>query len=70
MPVGRIFSRRMALATSGLKSPFSHIRVTADIKADLLVWSQFLLDFNGMSFSQDDFVFSADMELFTDAAGS
>lgn len=70
MPMGRIFSRRLSLAMSGLKSPFSHIRLTCALKDDLLVWSQFLQDFNGRSFFQEDFVFAADLELFTDAAGS
>lgn len=38
MPVGRIFLRRLSLATSGLKSPFSHISLTLDLKDDLLIW--------------------------------
>lgn len=67
---GRIFSRRMSLATSTFKPPFSYICLTSDIKDDLLVWSQFPADYNDRSILQEDFVFSADMELYTDAAGS
>lgn len=70
MPMGRIFSRRLSMATSGFKSPFSHIRLTCEMKDDLMVWSKFLIDFNGRSLFQSDFVFAADFELFTDAAGS
>lgn len=70
MPVGRIFSRRLSLAMSGFKSPFSHIRITSELKDDLLVWSQFLSDYNGRTFFQEDFVFSADIDLYTDAAGA
>lgn len=70
MPVGRIFSRRLYMATAGLKSPFAHIRLTASLKDDLVVWADFLATFNGRSFFQSDFIFAPDFRLFTDAAGS
>lgn len=70
MPIGRIFSRRLYLATSGLKSPFAHIRLTKALKDDLVVWDDFLAEFNGRSFFQSDFIFAPDFRLFTDAAGS
>lgn len=70
MPVGRIFSRRLSMATAGLKSPFSHIRLSRDLKEDLSIWFQFFDQYNGRSFFQEDFIFAADLELFTDAAGS
>lgn len=37
LPVGRIFSRRLYLAISGLKSPLDHVRITTPIKEDLRV---------------------------------
>lgn len=49
MPIGCIFSRRLYLATAGLKLPFSHIRLTASLKEDLLVWARFLEEYNGHS---------------------
>lgn len=70
MPMGRIFSRRLFQAMSSYKSPFAHIRVNSDLNDDLLVWSQFLIDYNGRSFFQGDLVFSTEINLFTDAAGS
>lgn len=58
------------IAISGLKSPFSHVRVTHDIREDLLVWVQFLENFNGKAVWQPDFVLDSDFNLFMDAAGS
>lgn len=42
LPIGRVFSRCWYAAISGLKNPNSHVRVTADMKEDLLVWLEFL----------------------------
>lgn len=47
-----VFSRRLYLATSGLKSQFAHIRLTASLKDDLMVWADFLASFNWNSFFQ------------------
>lgn len=68
MPVGRIFSKRLYLPTSGLKSPFPHIHLTVSLKDDLVVWADFLESFNGRSFFQSDFIFDPDFQLFTDEA--
>lgn len=58
------------MAISGFKNPFSHVRITTDIKEDLLVWQKFLIDFNGRSVWQGEFVLDQDFQLFTDSAGS
>lgn len=55
MPVGRIFS---------------HIQLNNSLKADVLIWLQFLDSYNRRSFFQDEFVLAADFKLFTDTAGS
>lgn len=68
MPVGRIFSRRLYLAISGMKSPLDHIRLTTPLKEDLMVWAIFLECYNGRSFFQSEFVIASDFRLFTDAA--
>lgn len=70
MPIGNVFSRKLYMAISGLKSPFSHIRITHDMREDLLVWLQFLTYFNGKSVWQEEFILDKDFFLFTDAAGS
>lgn len=70
MPIGKVFSRKLYVSISGLKSPFSHVRITHDMREDLLVWLQFLTHFNGKSVWQEEFILDKDFFLFTDAAGS
>jgi hypothetical protein len=50
LPAGRDFSRRIYAATSKAKKPHHFIRVTNAMKCDLLVWKEFLEDFNGISY--------------------
>ena len=50
LPLARPFLRRLYDLTSGLSKPFYHRRLTVDTKCDLLVWKQFLLDYNGKQF--------------------
>lgn len=52
LPMGRIFSLRLYLAIWGYKNPYSHIRLTTDLKEDMLVWLKFLNHFNGRAFWQ------------------
>lgn len=66
LPIGRIFSRHLYLPVSGLKSPTAHIKITTDLRADLLVWSQFFVKFNGRAIFQEEFVSDKDFCLFTD----
>lgn len=70
IPMGRIFCRRLAAATAGVKVPNHFIRLTRELQADLKVWDAFLECFNGRSMWQTGPVSNADLELFTDAAGS
>lgn len=67
--MGRVFSRRLYIGTSDLKSPYLHIRLTGSLKEDLLVWPKFLKSFNSRSFFQEEFVDSDALQLFTGAAG-
>ena len=48
LPAGRAFSRHIYAATSKAKKPHHLIRVTNAMKSDLLVWKEFLEDFNGI----------------------
>lgn len=70
VPMGRVFTKRLFRATCGVKSPHHHIRISADMKEDLRIWSLFLDNFNGYTVWQDDFVSAKSLDLFTDAAGS
>lgn len=68
---GRPFCRRLINATCGISNPYHHIRVTRNIKRDLKMWLSFFQHFNGISVFHDRFwVSSADVELYTDSAGS
>lgn len=69
IPMGRIFSRRLYMATKGLKLPGSHLRLVAAVREDLCLWKSFLSDFNGQSLWQSEFVEARALGLFTDAAG-
>ncbi|KAM4048868.1 LOW QUALITY PROTEIN: uncharacterized protein ACNLHF_015985 [Anomaloglossus baeobatrachus] len=70
MPMGRIFSRRLASATAGVLAPHHYIRLSAEHRADLAVWGRFLEEYNGRSLLMEDAGDNFDLELFTDAAGS
>lgn len=70
IPMGCVFCKRLYRATCGKKSPFDHIRVTKHMKSDLLIWLEFLQNFNCRSIWQEDFVSAESLNLFTDSAGS
>lgn len=70
LPMGRIFSRRLAAATGGIVSPHHFIRLGRELRGDLRVWEAFLEQFNGRAIIMDPVVDAADVEIFTDAAGS
>ena len=52
-PSRRVFSRSIYNAMGNVKKSYHFIRVSTNLKADLLVWSQFLEKFNGISYIQD-----------------
>ncbi|XP_072254328.1 uncharacterized protein, partial [Pyxicephalus adspersus] len=68
--MGRIFCRRLAAATAGVRAPSHFVRLSKEVKADLRVWEQFLVAFNGRALWLEGPVTAVDLELFTDAAGS
>ncbi|KAM3936780.1 LOW QUALITY PROTEIN: uncharacterized protein RB166_000609 [Leptodactylus fuscus] len=70
MPMGRVFSRRLSLATRGVLSPSHRIRLTRPLKADIAVWLSFLDSYNGHTCVQSVEATNADLSLFTDASGS
>ena len=67
---GRPFLRRLIDLTIGVKSNLHFIRLTREVKQDLLVWKEFLSAFNGKSFFlNESWLSSEKLNLFTDAAG-
>ena len=47
---GRSFLRRLIDLTIGLRSPHHFVRVSREVKADLLIWQQFFKDLNANRF--------------------
>ncbi|KAE8597602.1 hypothetical protein XENTR_v10016529 [Xenopus tropicalis] len=70
IPMGRVFSRRLPLATAGVRQPHHFIRLNQGHKSDLTVWSNFLQDFNGKVYWLENTVENSEISLFTDAVGS
>ena len=68
---GRAFLRRLIDLTLGVKRPHFLIRLSQEVKADMLVWHNFLSGFNGRSFFlSDDWYDSHHLQLYTDASGT
>lgn len=70
IPMGRVFCRRLAMATAGTVVPTHFVRLSSAIREDLSIWSVFLNQFNGRSLIQKAPVSNGELELFTDASGS
>ncbi|KAM9308277.1 uncharacterized protein PAF06_012463 [Gastrophryne carolinensis] len=70
LPMGRVFSRRLSLATAGVKEAHHFIRLTGGLKEDLRMWVSFLSSFNGRVYWLDPVRENREVGLFTDAAGS
>lgn len=45
LPMGRVFSRRLSLATAGVRRPFHFVRLSKVLKDDLRVWRAFSYEF-------------------------
>ncbi|KAM9319746.1 uncharacterized protein PAF06_004160 [Gastrophryne carolinensis] len=70
LPMGRVFTRRLSLATAGVREPHHFIRLTAGMKEDIRMWITFLESFDGLAYWLDPVKGNDELELFTDAAGS
>lgn len=63
--------RRLIDLTIGLRSPHQLVRVSREVKADLLIWQQIFKELNGKSFFlHDKWDNIMSLQLFTDAAGA
>ena len=63
------FSRRLYNLEVGLSRPYHHVRITNQVKQDLLVWKTFLQGFNRKSFFLDfKFLSQQVLRMFTDAS--
>lgn len=70
MPMGRVFSRRLSLATKGVLQAEHRIRINKTLKNDLKVWEAFLQRYNGRTLCQALERSNSEISLYTDAAGS
>lgn len=70
IPMGRVFCRRLSMATAGVTVPAHFVRLTSALREDLAVWGEFLDCFNGRSLFQDGPLSNRELELYTDASGS
>ncbi|XP_069595134.1 uncharacterized protein [Ranitomeya imitator] len=70
MPAGRIFSRRLMIATRGVKQRHHRIRITAHLRSDLNTWKLFLSDYNGRTCFQETECSNVDMDLFFAASSN
>ena len=67
---GRAFLRRLFNLTKGLRKPHHRVKLNKGCKEDLLVWKEFLENFNGKCFFIDDiWVTNDQLQLYTDASG-
>ncbi|XP_053376993.1 uncharacterized protein LOC128547809 [Mercenaria mercenaria] len=68
---GRCFLRRLYDLTKGTTKPTHYIKLTKETRADLALWSNFLDKYNGCTLlTNDRFISSAQLNLYTDAAGT
>ena len=68
---GHYFLRRLIDLTIGLKRPGHFVRVSKEVKAELLTRQQFFHEYNGKSFFlSEQWENSVSLQLLTDAAGA
>jgi hypothetical protein len=71
IPVGRTFNCRLYQAQTQAKLPHHFVRLTKELKEDLVMWLTFLKLFNGTSVMADqNWISDQCIELYTDAAGN
>lgn len=67
---GRAFCRRLIDSTIGVKKQHHRIRLSNNLKADLLIWKEFLGNFNGLTIMPDKtWSSNTALQFFTDSAG-
>ena len=68
---GRAFLRRLIDLTIGITRPHYLIKLSKEVKEDLLVWQHFLSGFNGHSFFlSEEWCNSHQLKLYTNASGA
>lgn len=66
---GRSFIRRLIDATRGVTRPSHHIRIDAGMRADLVIWKEFVGNYNGVTFFREEqWISSNQLALYTDSS--
>lgn len=60
---GQAFLQCLCDSMAGLRLSHHWVQVSAGMRADLLVWLQFLQDFNGISFWRTDLLLEAELQI-------
>jgi hypothetical protein len=69
--VNKVVGPTVLLSARGTPSSWQMFRISKEVKADALVWQEFLESFNGECYLPDRIWISSEtLELFTDSAGS
>ena len=68
---GRAFLQNMYRLTAGCSKPYHKIRITKNVKKDLLIWLEFIDNFNGVSlYKEEMFMSPSAINIFTDSSQS
>ena len=67
---GCVLRRRLGDTMKCILCPFHRTRVKWGMMQDLQVWSQFLVEFSGISFQRSEISLKAEFQVQTDAAAS
>ena len=71
IPPVRAFNRRFCDAMSGVRKPEHFIRVSHNMKEDIIMWLKFLDEFNGTrKFGQNIWLTNSQLNLYTDSTGN
>ena len=68
---GRAFLQRLYQATAGVTKPYHFIRLSLEMKKDLMLWAQFFKAYNGISLYRHQLFTSPDViHIYSDSAKS
>ena len=71
IPSVRAFNRRFCDAMCGARKPEHFIRVSNDMKEDIIIWLKFLAEFNGScKFGKNTWLSNKQLDLYTDSTGN
>lgn len=71
IPSSRAFIRRFYDLMVGVRKPYHRIKLNKEVKSDIILWLEFLDNFNGQCFFPDRiWISNVTLQLFTDSSGN